>query len=140
MGKAADDNIQVCNATTAAQFFHLLRRQMMRSLRRPLIVFTPKSLLRARTSRSTIDELTSGTFEEVLDDAAPLDRAAVRRIVFASGKVAFDWRLFEITGDRKWLVGVEEMGAKYLARDTALAAAMPVRSAPTSPGPTVTAT
>jgi 2-oxoglutarate dehydrogenase E1 component len=87
---AADDNIQVCNATTAAQYFHLLRRQMMRSLRRPLIVFTPKSLLRARTSRSSIDELTSGTFEEVLDDPAHPPRDEVRRIVFASGKVAFD--------------------------------------------------
>ena len=87
---AADDNIQVCNATTAAQYFHLMRRQMMRSLRRPLIVFTPKSLLRARTSRSTIDELTSGTFEEVLDDPAQPPRDEVRRIVFASGKVAFD--------------------------------------------------
>jgi 2-oxoglutarate dehydrogenase E1 component len=63
---------------------------MMRSLRRPLIVFTPKSLLRARTSRSKIDELVSGTFEEVLDDPAPLPREDVRRIVFASGKVAFD--------------------------------------------------
>ena len=87
---AADDNIQVCNATTAAQYFHLLRRQMMRSYRRPLIVFTPKSLLRARTSRSTIDELTAGTFEEVLDDPSPPAREQVRRIVFASGKVAFD--------------------------------------------------
>ena len=87
---AADDNIQVCNATTTAQYFHLLRRQMTRSLRRPLIVFTPKSLLRARTSRSSIDELTTGTFEEVLDDPAQLQRDAVQRIVFTSGKVAFD--------------------------------------------------
>jgi 2-oxoglutarate dehydrogenase E1 component len=87
---AADDNIQVCDPTTAAQYFHLLRRQMLRSLRRPLIVFTPKSLLRARTSRSNIDELTSGTFEEVLDDPASLSRDEVRRVVFASGKVAFD--------------------------------------------------
>jgi 2-oxoglutarate dehydrogenase E1 component len=87
---AADDNLQVCNATTAAQYFHLLRRQMVRSLRRPIIIFTPKSLLRARTSRSTVDELTSGTFEEVLDDPTPPPRDGVRRIVFASGKVAFD--------------------------------------------------
>ncbi|HUP74843.1 MAG TPA: multifunctional oxoglutarate decarboxylase/oxoglutarate dehydrogenase thiamine pyrophosphate-binding subunit/dihydrolipoyllysine-residue succinyltransferase subunit [Acidimicrobiales bacterium] len=87
---AADDNIQVCNPTTAAQYFHLLRRQMLRSLRRPLIVFTPKSLLRARTSRSKIDELTSGTFEEVLDDPGSVPRDEVSRVVFASGKVAFD--------------------------------------------------
>jgi multifunctional 2-oxoglutarate metabolism enzyme len=87
---AADDNIQVCNATTAAQYFHLLRRQMLRSVRHPLIVFTPKSQLRARTSRSTVDQLTSGTFEEVLDDGRDRDRRVVRRIVLASGKVAID--------------------------------------------------
>src|SRR5690606_38436260 len=55
---AAEDNIQVCNATTAAQYFHLLRRQVRRDIRKPLVIFTPKSLLRARASRSNIDELT----------------------------------------------------------------------------------
>ena len=56
----AEDNIQVANATTAAQYFHLLRRQMHRDLRKPLIVFTPKSLLRAKAARSSIDDLTTG--------------------------------------------------------------------------------
>ena len=65
---AAEDNIQVCNATTAAQFFHLLRRQMRRTVRKPLVVFTPKSLLRAKASRSPIEALVEGSFEEVLDD------------------------------------------------------------------------
>jgi len=87
---AAEDNIQVCNATTAAQFFHLLRRQMRRTVRKPLIVFTPKSQLRARTSRSPIEALSSGSFEEVLDDPGITDPAAVRRVVFCSGKVAYD--------------------------------------------------
>ncbi len=87
---AAEDNIQVCNATTAAQFFHLLRRQMKRSVRKPLIVFTPKSLLRAKTSRSPIEDLTRGSFEEVLDDPRVGDPDAVKRVVFASGKVAYD--------------------------------------------------
>ena len=86
----AKDNMQVANATTAAQFFHLLRRQMLRTVRRPLVVFTPKSLLRSRNSRSSIGELVDGTFEEVLDDPSIGDRATVRRIVLASGKVAFD--------------------------------------------------
>src|SRR5205807_7585983 len=54
---SAEDNIQVCNATTAAQYFHLLRRQIRRDIRKPLVVFTPKSILRARTSRSKVDEL-----------------------------------------------------------------------------------
>ncbi len=91
---AAEDNIQVCNATTAAQFFHLLRRQMIHDVRKPLIVFTPKSLLRLRASRSPVGDLLSGTFEEVLGDPAvasgELDPADVRRVLFCSGKVGHD--------------------------------------------------
>jgi 2-oxoglutarate decarboxylase len=85
---ASEDNIQVANATTAAQFFHLLRRQMVRDVRKPLIVFTPKSGLRARSSRSRVDELLQGTFEEILDDPTITDRESVRRIVLCSGKVS----------------------------------------------------
>jgi multifunctional 2-oxoglutarate metabolism enzyme len=85
--QAAEDNIQVANATTAAQYFHLLRRQMHRDVRKPLVVFTPKSLLRARVARSRIDELTHGSFQEVLDDPAVDDRDAVRRIVMCTGKI-----------------------------------------------------
>jgi len=87
---AAEDNIQICNATTAAQYFHLLRRQVRRDIRKPLIVFTPKSQLRAKTSRSPVDALTHGSFEEVLDDPGISDPTAVRRVVFASGKVAIE--------------------------------------------------
>nr|WP_283251165.1 multifunctional oxoglutarate decarboxylase/oxoglutarate dehydrogenase thiamine pyrophosphate-binding subunit/dihydrolipoyllysine-residue succinyltransferase subunit [Rhabdothermincola salaria] len=87
---SAGDNIQVCNATTAAQFFHLLRRQMHREVRKPLIVFTPKSLLRAKASRSPVSELVTGSFQEVIDDPGITDPAAVRRVVFASGKVAVE--------------------------------------------------
>ncbi len=87
---AAEDNIQVVNATTAAQYFHLLRRQMVREIRRPLIVFTPKSMLRAKPSRSPVSAFTSGTFEEVLDDPGVTDPAGVRRVVFCNGKIAFD--------------------------------------------------
>ncbi len=89
---SADDNIQVANATNAAQYFHLLRRQMRRDIRKPLIVFTPKSLLRAKTSRSPISAFTSGSFQEVLADPgiAAADREAVARVVFASGKVGVE--------------------------------------------------
>jgi 2-oxoglutarate decarboxylase len=83
----AEDNMQVCNATTSAQYFHLLRRQMHRDLRKPLVVFTPKSLLRAKAARSPIGELTQGSFREVLDDPGVDDPAAVRRIVLCSGKI-----------------------------------------------------
>ena len=86
----AGDNLQVVNATTAAQYFHLLRRQVRRSVRRPLVVLTPKSLLRARRSRSPVDELVTGRFREVLDDAGVSDPAAVTRVILASGKVAYD--------------------------------------------------
>jgi multifunctional 2-oxoglutarate metabolism enzyme len=83
----AEDNIQVANATTAAQYFHLLRRQMHRDLRKPLVVFTPKSLLRAKAARSSLDELATGHFREVLDDPGVTDPGAVRRIVLCSGKI-----------------------------------------------------
>ncbi len=86
---SAEDNIQVANVTTAAQFFHLIRRQVVRTNSRPLVVFTPKSLLRAKTSRSPLTALTRGSFEEVLDDNVE-NPSAVKRIVFASGKVAVE--------------------------------------------------
>ncbi len=86
----AEDNIQVANASTSAQYFHLLRRQMKREVRKPLVVITPKSLLRAKTARSPIDALTDGSFEEVLDDPSVTDPAAVKRVVVCSGKVAHD--------------------------------------------------
>ncbi|MEM7140158.1 MAG: multifunctional oxoglutarate decarboxylase/oxoglutarate dehydrogenase thiamine pyrophosphate-binding subunit/dihydrolipoyllysine-residue succinyltransferase subunit [Actinomycetota bacterium] len=87
---AAEDNMQVCNATTAAQFFHLLRRQMLQDTQSPLVVFTPKSLLRAKQSRSPVADLLSGTFEELLPDRSGIDPAAVKRVVLCSGKVAVD--------------------------------------------------
>ena len=90
LGLAAEDNICVVNATTAAQYFHLLRRQVHRETRKPLVVMTPKSKLRAKESRSPIEALEHGRFLEVLDDSAVADSASVRRVVLATGKVAFD--------------------------------------------------
>ncbi len=87
---AAEDNMQVCNATTAAQYFHLLRRQVHTERHTPLILFAPKQGLRMKQTRSPIDELTTGSFEEILDDPFVTDRDAVRRIVFGSGKVSWD--------------------------------------------------
>ena len=94
---SARGNMRIAQPTDAAQYFHLLRSQTGSPLRRPLVIFTPKSLLRARQSRSPIDSLASGSFAQVLDDPAfvpgateAADRAAVRRILLCSGKVAFD--------------------------------------------------
>jgi 2-oxoglutarate dehydrogenase E1 component len=86
----AEDNIQLAQPTTAAQYFHLLRRQVRRDVRKPLVVFTPKGLLRARAARSGVEELTSGSFREVLADPGSPDPASVRRVILASGKVAFE--------------------------------------------------
>ncbi|MDQ3462327.1 MAG: multifunctional oxoglutarate decarboxylase/oxoglutarate dehydrogenase thiamine pyrophosphate-binding subunit/dihydrolipoyllysine-residue succinyltransferase subunit, partial [Actinomycetota bacterium] len=90
MTLCADDNLQVVNATTAAQYFHLLRRQRLAGRHRPLVVFTPKYLLRARESRSAVEALCAGSFQEVLDDPSVVDPAAVRRVVLCSGKVAYE--------------------------------------------------
>jgi multifunctional 2-oxoglutarate metabolism enzyme len=87
---AAEDNMQLVNTTTAANYFHLLRRQVNSERRTPLIVFTPKQGLRMKQTRSPVDALTQGSFEEVLDDPGDIDANAVSRIVFCSGKVAWD--------------------------------------------------
>ena len=91
---AAEDNMHICQPTTAAQYFHLLRRQMTHHVRKPLIVFTPKSLLRRRSARSPVAELMSGTFEEVIGDsgveAATVDPESISRVILCSGKVAYD--------------------------------------------------
>ncbi|MGH8462306.1 MAG: 2-oxoglutarate dehydrogenase E1 component [Stenotrophobium sp.] len=86
----AENNQQVCVPSTPAQMFHMLRRQMKRSLRLPLIVMTPKSLLRHPLSVSSLDDLTQGCFQPVIPEAETIDAKKVKRIVFCSGKVYFD--------------------------------------------------
>jgi 2-oxoglutarate dehydrogenase E1 component len=86
----AEDNIQVVNCTTPAQYFHLLRRQQHRNFRKPLVVMTPKSLLRHRLAVSPVREFESGRFLEVLDDATIENPADVQRVVVSAGKVFYD--------------------------------------------------
>ena len=83
-------NIQVCNPTTPAQMFHMLRRQMIRPLRKPLVVMSPKSLLRNKQATSTLDELSQGGFRPVLGDADAVDRKKIRRLIMCSGKVYYE--------------------------------------------------
>jgi 2-oxoglutarate dehydrogenase E1 component len=83
-----EDNIQVCYPTTPAQYFHVLRRQMKRGFRKPLILMTPKSLLRHKLCVSPVEQLSRGTFTEVLDDT--LEPARVKRVLLCSGKVYYD--------------------------------------------------
>jgi len=85
----AQENIRVANCTTAAQYFHLLRRQALDVVARPLVLMTPKGLLRLRPASSSLAELTDGRFEPVLDDAGA-DHGAVERLVLCSGKLYFD--------------------------------------------------
>ncbi|MGB7070513.1 MAG: multifunctional oxoglutarate decarboxylase/oxoglutarate dehydrogenase thiamine pyrophosphate-binding subunit/dihydrolipoyllysine-residue succinyltransferase subunit [Pyrinomonadaceae bacterium] len=86
----AENNLQVCNPTSPAQYFHLLRRQARQEVIRPLVIMTPKSLLRLLAASSTIEELTDGGFRPVIDDTGVADRKAVLRIVLCSGKVFYD--------------------------------------------------
>ncbi|WP_333606943.1 2-oxoglutarate dehydrogenase E1 component [Arsukibacterium sp.] len=86
----ADHNMQVCVPTTPAQVFNMLRRQMVRPMRRPLIVMSPKSLLRHPLATSTLEELASGTFQNVIAEVDTLDAEAVKRVVFCSGKVYYE--------------------------------------------------
>jgi 2-oxoglutarate dehydrogenase E1 component len=92
MQLCAEHNIQVCMPTTPAQVYHMLRRQAIRPLRKPLIVMSPKSLLRHKEAISTIEELAEGQFHNVLDETDNLDNDSVQRVVLCSGKVFYDLR------------------------------------------------
>jgi 2-oxoglutarate dehydrogenase complex dehydrogenase (E1) component-like enzyme len=85
---AAQENVRIANPSTSSQYFHLLRRQALDPNARPLLVMTPKGLLRLREAAGTLEELAEGRFEPVLDD--DVDRAQVRRLVLSSGKVYYD--------------------------------------------------
>ncbi|MGH8106942.1 MAG: 2-oxoglutarate dehydrogenase E1 component, partial [Arenimonas sp.] len=87
---SAEQNGQVCVPSTPAQMFHLLRRQMLRALRKPLIVLTPKSLLRHKQSSSTMQDLAGGHFHAVIDETDAISPEGVERLVFCSGKVYYD--------------------------------------------------
>jgi 2-oxoglutarate dehydrogenase E1 component len=90
MQLCAEDNIQVCNLTTPAQYFHVLRRQMHRNFRKPLILMTPKSLLRHKLAVSSPRDLTEGAFQTVLGECDAIEPAKVRRVLLCSGKVYYD--------------------------------------------------
>jgi 2-oxoglutarate dehydrogenase E1 component len=90
MQLCAEHNIQVCAPTTPAQVFHMLRRQAIRPLRKPLVVMSPKSLLRHKEAISTIEDLAGGRFYNVMDEIDDLDKSKVQRIILCSGKVFYD--------------------------------------------------
>ena len=90
MNQCAEMNIEVCVPTTAAQVFHMLRRQAVRMQRKPLVVMSPKSLLRHKDAASSLDELANGEFQRVIGEVDELDAAQVKRVVLCCGKVYYD--------------------------------------------------
>jgi 2-oxoglutarate dehydrogenase E1 component len=94
----ADENMQVCNLTTAAQYFHVLRRQMKRGFVKPLVIMTPKSLLRAEFASSRAEEFTSGKFEEILGEGGSAS-PKIKRVILCSGKIYYD--LINYRADKK---------------------------------------
>ncbi|MBI4123678.1 MAG: 2-oxoglutarate dehydrogenase E1 component, partial [Betaproteobacteria bacterium] len=89
----AEHNMQVCVPSSAAQIFHLLRRQMLRPFRKPLVVLTPKSLLRKKEASSSIQDLANGAFQSVIPDTGTVDEKGVKRIIACCGKVYYDLAL-----------------------------------------------
>jgi 2-oxoglutarate dehydrogenase E1 component len=90
MQLAADTNMQLVQPTTASQIFHVLRRQMVRNLRKPLVIFTPKSLLRNKDAASPLSEFTKGSFQTIIPDQKALKGDKVKRVIACSGKVYYD--------------------------------------------------
>jgi 2-oxoglutarate dehydrogenase E1 component len=90
MQLAADTNMQIVQPTTASQIFHVLRRQMVRNLRKPLIIFTPKSLLRHKDATSPVSEFTKGGFQTIIPEIKDIKADKVKRVVVCSGKVYYD--------------------------------------------------
>ena len=108
----AEHNMEVCNLTTPAQYFHALRRQMLRDFRKPLIIMTPKSLLRSEAAVSTTEDFTKGEFHEILEGPKPSDSSRVERLILCSGKVYYDllaYREKNVWSDRSALVRLEQI-------------------------------
>ncbi len=124
----AENNLQVCYPSTPAQYFHLLRRQVKQEIVRPLIVMTPKSLLRLPAASSSVADLRNGGFMPVIDDAAITDRSKVNRVVLCSGKVFYDLDAGRSDDGNTAVVRLEQF---YPFPNSALAAG--IGSYPTTP-------
>jgi 2-oxoglutarate dehydrogenase E1 component len=119
----AEDNMQVCNFTTPAQLFHALRRQIVRKWRKPLIVMTPKSLLRTKASFSPLSELHEGRFHRMIDDAE-VDPGAVKRVMLCSGKIYYELAAARAARGRR-AVAIVRVEQLYPLADETLLDALP---------------
>jgi 2-oxoglutarate dehydrogenase E1 component len=90
LNMCVNDNMQVCNLTTPAQYFHVLRRQVLRLYRKPLIIMSPKSLLRHPAATSPIADFTQGGFQNIIPDATVTDPSKIKRVLLCTGKVYYD--------------------------------------------------
>ncbi len=111
----AEDNIQVCNLTTPAQYFHVLRRQIHRDYRKPLVIMTPKSLLRNERAVSRTADFTDANFSEILAGPIPGTPKSVDRIIFSTGKVYYDLldHLEKTNSESTFLIRVEQLYPLY---------------------------
>jgi 2-oxoglutarate dehydrogenase E1 component len=108
----AEENMQVCNITTPAQYFHALRRQIHNEYRKPLVIMTPKSLLRLEAAVSKAEDFTNSRFYEILDDPSKPDAKKVERVILCSGKVYYDleaYRAANNIGDKVAIVRIEQL-------------------------------
>jgi 2-oxoglutarate decarboxylase len=112
----AEDNMQVCNPSTPAQYFHLLRRQIKRVERRPLIIMTPKSLLRNPEAKSPREDFLKGTFQEVIDDVLT-DKKNVERVILTSGKVYYNLVKYRKTNNLDEKVAIARIEQFYPYKD-----------------------
>ncbi|GAA2082600.1 multifunctional oxoglutarate decarboxylase/oxoglutarate dehydrogenase thiamine pyrophosphate-binding subunit/dihydrolipoyllysine-residue succinyltransferase subunit [Pseudolysinimonas kribbensis] len=124
---AAEDNMTIARPSTPASYFHLLRRQAYARPRRPLVVFTPKSMLRLRGATSDVAAFTSGRFEPVLDDARVADRSGIKRVVLHSGKLHYDLlaELEKSSEQRVALVRLEQLAPAPVDQLAAVLAGYP---------------
>jgi 2-oxoglutarate dehydrogenase E1 component len=111
MQLAADTNMQIVQPTTASQIFHVLRRQMVRNLRKPLVIMTPKSLLRNKDATSPLSEFTRGGFQTIIPENRDLKADKVKRVVACSGKVYYDLakKRLELERDDVAIIRVEQL-------------------------------
>jgi 2-oxoglutarate dehydrogenase E1 component len=119
----AEDNMQVVNMTTPAQLFHCLRRQVLRPWRKPLIIMSPKSLLRHRRAVSTLDELANGEFQRIIPDDPAIDPSRVRRLVLCTGKIYYEL-LARRERDEATDIGIMRMEQLYPLRAAELQACL----------------
>ncbi len=115
---SSEDNMEICAPTTSAQVFHMIRRHLKRTHRKPLVVMTPKSMLRLPAAQSPVEELVSGTFQRVIDDPRAADFGPAQRVIFCMGKVY--WEMVEhreAAGDRSTLFVRLEQMSPFPARE-----------------------